>query len=210
MLGGEALSPTSRVRSVDFLAACNDLQEVCARMARDRKVATRLQRAIEICVQSLQAGGTIFFCGNGGSAADSQHLAGELVSRFLYDRPGLRGIALNADTAVLTAIGNDYGYDRSLSRPFEAQARPGDVLVALSTSGRSPNVIAALRSAAVLGVHTIGLTGRDGGEMAEHCQIELRVPSQSTPRIQEVHLLLGHLLCEGIESRMFRKNDILL
>jgi D-sedoheptulose 7-phosphate isomerase len=168
---------------------------------------SRLAAAIEKCVRSLSGGGTIFFCGNGGSAADSQHLAGELVSRFLYDRPGLRSVALNADTAILTAVGNDYGYESSLSRSLSALGRPGDVLVALSTSGRSPNVLAALRSAADSGIHTIGLTGRDGGEMSALCEIELRVPSDSTPRIQEVQLLLGHLLCEGIEARMFSRPD---
>jgi D-sedoheptulose 7-phosphate isomerase len=183
-----------------------ELQQLCSSLGTSRELAEKLNRAIELCVNSLRNGGTIYFCGNGGSAADSQHLAGELVSRFLYDRPGLRGIALNADTAVLTAIGNDYGYERSLARPLEAQARAGDVLVALSTSGRSLNVIAALRAAEVLGVHTIGLTGRDGGEMAQHCQLELRVPCQSTPRIQEMHLLVGHLLCEGIEALMFPRN----
>jgi D-sedoheptulose 7-phosphate isomerase len=183
--------------------ACNCLIKVCAHIASDQQLAARLEHAINLSVRALRNGGAIFFCGNGGSAADSQHLAGELVSRFLYDRPALRGIALNADTAILTAIGNDYGYDRSLSRPLEALAREGDVLVALSTSGCSANVLAALRSAAELGVHTIGLSGRDGGQMASLCEIELRVPSHSTPRVQEVHLLIGHLLCEGIEAAMF-------
>lgn len=187
----------------DLASACRALGDLCAAVATDADLAAKLRQAVNLCAQSLRAGGTVFFCGNGGSAADSQHLAGELVSRFLYDRPGLRGMALNADTAVLTAIGNDYGYERSLARPLEAQARPGDVLVALSTSGRSTNVLAALRSAAVLGVHTIGLTGRDGGAMGTICGLELRVPSESTPRIQEMHLLLGHLLCEGIEAAMF-------
>jgi D-sedoheptulose 7-phosphate isomerase len=200
------LNPTTAPESIKLSAACADLQRLCSLLAGDHRFADLLQRATTLCVNSLNAGGTIFFCGNGGSAADSQHLAGELVSRFLYDRPGLRGVALNADTAIVTAIGNDYGYDRSLARPLEALARPGDVLVALSTSGRSANVVEALRSALRLGVHTIGLTGRDGGAMAEHCQIELRAPSDSTPRIQEAHLLLGHLICEGIESAIFPRD----
>lgn len=189
--------------AADLSASCRDLATLCEFLAKDAALSAKLTEAIDLCVHSLRDGGTIFFCGNGGSAADSQHLAGELVSRFLYDRPALRGVALNADTAILTAIGNDYGYEKSLSRPLEAQAREGDVLVALSTSGRSPNVLGALRAATDLGVHTIGLTGRDGGAMAELCGIELRVPAQSTPRIQEIHLLLGHLLCEGIEATMF-------
>lgn len=189
--------------SPDLAETCRNLSALCLRLADDAALSGLLAAAIERCVRSLSNGGTIFFCGNGGSAADSQHLAGELVSRFLYDRPPLRSVALNADTAILTAVGNDYGYESSLSRSLAALGRPGDVLVALSTSGRSPNVLAALRSAADSGIHTIGLTGRDGGEMSALCEIELRVPSDSTPRIQEVQLLLGHLLCEGIEARMF-------
>lgn len=191
------------VSTPDVTETCRNLSALCLRLADDAALSGLLAAAIERCVRSLSGGGTIFFCGNGGSAADSQHLAGELVSRFLYDRPGLRSVALNADTAILTAVGNDYGYESSLSRSLAALGRPGDVLVALSTSGRSPNVLAALRSAADSGIHTIGLTGRDGGEMSALCEIELRVPSDSTPRIQEVQLLLGHLLCEGIEARMF-------
>jgi D-sedoheptulose 7-phosphate isomerase len=196
------------MNTVDFPSSCRALSALCAALADDQKFSQKLHDAVRLCLRSLQGGGTIFFCGNGGSAADSQHLAGELVSRFLYDRPALRGVALNADTAILTAIGNDYGYERSLSRPLEAQARKGDVLVALSTSGRSPNVLAALRSAPSLGVSRIGLTGRDGGDMAQLCDIELRVPSDSTPRIQEIHLLLGHLLCEGIEAAMFPRKAV--
>lgn len=202
-MGGQSLKSAV---SVDFVAACRALRALCAAVEEDQDLAVKLNQAVAVCVRSLGNGGTVFFCGNGGSAADSQHLAGELVSRFLYDRPALRGVALNADTAILTAIGNDYGYEKSLSRPLEAQARKGDVLVALSTSGKSPNVLNALRAATHLGVQTIGLTGRDGGPMAELCGIELRIPSESTPRIQEVHLLLGHLLCEGIEAAMFPKS----
>lgn len=189
----------------DLSAACRDLATLCELVAKDAALSVKLTEATDLCVRSLRNGGTIFFCGNGGSAADSQHLAGELVSRFLYDRPALRGVALNADTAVLTAIGNDYGYEKSLSRPLEAQARQGDVLIALSTSGKSRNVLNALRAAAHLGVQTVGLTGRDGGAMAELCDIELRVPSDSTPRIQEAHLIIGHVLCQGIEAAIYPK-----
>jgi|GEM_PF-6374279 len=152
------------VSTPDVTDVCRNLSALCLRLADDAALSGLLASAIERCVRSLSSGGTIFFCGNGGSAADSQHLAGELVSRFLYDRPPLRSVALNADTAILTAVGNDYGYESSLSRSLAALGRPGDVLVALSTSGRSVNVLAALRSAADSGIHTIGLTGRDGGE----------------------------------------------
>ncbi len=188
-------------------AACEALITLCKDLVSDGRIAGLLGEAVDVCVRSLSAGGTIFFCGNGGSAADSQHLAGELVSRFLYDRPGLRSMALNADTAIITAVGNDYGYESSLARSLSALGRRGDVLVALSTSGNSANVLAALRSATGLGIHTIGLTGRDGGAMALLCGIELRVSSDSTPRIQEIQLLLGHLLCEGIEARMFPREE---
>jgi D-sedoheptulose 7-phosphate isomerase len=121
----------------------------------------------------------------------------------MYDRPALRAIALNADTAVLTAIDNDYGYTKRFQRPLEAQARQGDVLIPLSTPGRSANILEALRGAGRLGVHTVGLTGNNGGGVAELCELELRVPSNSAPRIQEMHLFLGHLLCQGIEATFF-------
>jgi len=183
--------------------AFEEANSVFAKIAEDRDLLEKISSAIDLCVGAIQGGGTIFFGGNGGSAAESQHLAGELVSRFYYDRPAMRSVALNADTAILTAIGNDYGYDRSLARPLEALARPGDVLVALSTSGQSANILTALSSSRRLGIRTIGLTGRDGGKMPPLCDIELRVPSDSTPRIQEAHLIIGHLLCQGIEAAIY-------
>jgi D-sedoheptulose 7-phosphate isomerase len=189
--------------SLQIKEAFKEANAVFSKIAEDRDLLEKISSAINLCVGAIQSGGTIFFGGNGGSAAESQHLAGELVSRFYYDRPAMRSVALNADTAILTAIGNDYGYDRSLARPLEALARPGDVLVALSTSGQSTNIWTALMSARSLGVHTIGLTGRDGGKMPPLCDIELRVPSDSTPRIQEAHLIIGHLLCQGIEAAIY-------
>jgi len=189
--------------SLQIKNACKEANAVFSEIAEDRDLLEKISSAIDLCAGAIQAGGTIFFGGNGGSAAESQHLAGELVSRFYYDRPAMRSVALNADTAILTAIGNDYGYDRSLARPLEALARPGDVLVALSTSGQSANILTALSSARSLGICTIGLTGRDGGKMPPLCDIELRVPSDSTPRIQEAHLIIGHLLCQGIEAAIY-------
>jgi D-sedoheptulose 7-phosphate isomerase len=186
-----------------FSEACREAGNLFLLMAEDDALASHLDQAVNLCVTSLRNKGTVFFGGNGGSAAESQHLAGELVSRFYFNRAPLRSVALNADTAILTAIGNDYGYERSLARSLEALGRPGDVLVALSTSGQSPNVIAAMESARALGITNIGLTGRDGGKMAEFCDLEFRIPSHSTPRIQEAQLLLGHLLCQGIEAAMF-------
>jgi D-sedoheptulose 7-phosphate isomerase len=183
--------------------ACREAGELFHEIACNSELVAQVDRAVKICVSSLLNKGTIFFGGNGGSAAESQHLAGELVSRFYYNRAPLRSVALNADTAILTAIGNDYGYERSLARSLEALGRPGDVLVALSTSGQSSNVVAAMESARVLGITNIGFTGRDGGKMADFCDLELRIPAHSTPRIQEAQLLLGHLLCQGIEASIF-------
>lgn len=172
-------------------------------MARDAALCAAAERAAALACGSLRAGGKLLFCGNGGSAADAQHLAGELVSRFLYDRPGLPAVALTTDTSVLTAIGNDYGYERLFARQVEALARPGDVLFALSTSGRSPNILAALEAARGLGVVRVGLTRADGGAMGPLCDVLLRVPSTSTPRIQEGHEVLGHAICAMIEAGMF-------
>jgi D-sedoheptulose 7-phosphate isomerase len=155
------------------------------------------------CVETLRAGGKVMFAGNGGSAADAQHLAGEFVSRFNFDRPGLAGIALTTDTSVMTAIGNDYGYEHVFRRQVQALARPGDVLVGLSTSGNSPNVVLALEQARAMGVITVGFTGNRGGRMDVLCDHLLRVPSPLTPRIQEGHIVLGHTLCGLVERLMF-------
>ncbi len=161
-----------------------------------------------VFVAALKAGRTLFFAGNGGSAADAQHIAGELVSRFLFDRPGLPAIALSTDSSILTSIGNDYGYERVFSRQIEALARPGDVFMAISTSGNSPNVVSAITAAKNKGVTTIGLTGRSGGKMPELCDHILRAPSDSTPRIQECHLATYHLLCALVEETMFGKSAL--
>ncbi len=156
-------------------------------------------------IEALRSGGKILLCGNGGSAGDAQHIAGELVARFLYDRPALAAIALTVDTSVLTAIGNDYGYEHTFSRQVEALGRPGDVLVGISTSGRSPNVLAALRSARAIGLVTVGFTGTGDGSavMAEHCDHLLQAPSASTPLIQQIHITAGHILCQIVEQAMF-------
>lgn len=156
-------------------------------------------RAMALC---LTGGGKILFCGNGGSAADAQHLAGELVSRFNYDRPGLPAFSLSTDTSVLTAIGNDYGYELLFRRQLEAQARPGDVFVGITTSGKSPNVLAAFERCPALKVTSIALAGL-GGELEGRVEHLLRVPSTVTARIQECHILLGHLICGHVENRLF-------
>jgi len=159
-------------------------------------IATRLTSV-------LRSGGRVYFCGNGGSAADAQHLAGELSGRFLRDRAPLPALALAADAPSLTAIANDYGYEQVFARTLRAQARPGDALVALSTSGRSANVLAALAAAREIHVATVGFAGPDGGAMAAHCDLLLRAPARTTPRIQELHMLAGHIICEMIERALF-------
>jgi D-sedoheptulose 7-phosphate isomerase len=174
-------------------------------MASDEALVGLMAEATAVCVGALKNGGKILFAGNGGSAADSQHLAAELVSRFHYDRPGLPAIALTTDTSALTAIGNDYGFEYLFARQVEALANSQDVFFGISTSGRSPNVLNALRAARKKGLVTIGLTGRGGGEMPDLCDYCLRVPSDSTPRIQEGHIVMGHTLCCMIEQQMFPK-----
>lgn len=189
--------------STDIHAYLSESEAVVARIRADAALTARVRDAADLCIRALRAGRKIMFCGNGGSAADSQHLAGELVSRFMYDRPGLPAVALTVDTSILTGIGNDYGYERSFSRQVEALGVAGDVLVGLSTSGRSPNVLRALEAARARGVATIGFTGRDGGDMAALCDLELRVPSDSTPLIQQGHITLGHLIFILVEEAMF-------
>ncbi len=173
------------------------------RMQSDAALSVQIEDAVQLCVAALRNGRKILFAGNGGSAADAQHWAGELVSRFYYDRPGLPAIALTTDTSILTAIGNDYGYDYTFARQVEALGQEGDVLVAISTSGRSKNILRALDAAEEKGVHVIGFTGQHGGDMKERCEVCFCVPSDETPRIQEGHEFIGHLLCALIESSMF-------
>jgi D-sedoheptulose 7-phosphate isomerase len=156
------------------------------------RIASKMSRAI-------LNGGKVLWCGNGGSAADSQHLAAELVGRFLLERRGLPSIALTTNTSILTALGNDYGYEHVFRRQVEALCLPGDVVVGLSTSGNSKNVCAALEAANKIGAQTVAFVGQQGGALAEIAQETLRIPSTETPRIQEGHILCGHILCDFIE-----------
>jgi D-sedoheptulose 7-phosphate isomerase len=148
----------------------------------------------------------VLLAGNGGSAADAQHIAAEFVSRFAVDRPGLSAIALTTDTSILTAIGNDYGYEKLFARQLQALGNKGDVFIAYSTSGKSPNILLALQEAQTRGLTTIGLTGNRRGPMVDHCEYCLAVPSSDTPKIQEGHLVLGHILCGLVENAMFGKD----
>lgn len=159
-----------------------------------------IKKACETAVATLKAGGKILLCGNGGSAADAQHIAAELTGRYKTERGALAGIALTTDTSALTAIGNDYGYEFVFSRQLEALGREGDLLIAISTSGNSGNVVKALELARKIGIKTIGLSGRTGGAMNELCELNLVVPSNDTPRIQEMHIMIGHIICQAIDD----------
>ncbi len=186
-----------------ILGQMAETQAVIAAMATDVKLVQTLETVAEACVKSLGQRGKLMFMGNGGSAADSQHLAGEMVSRFAYDRPGLAAVALTVDTSVLTAIGNDYGYELLFSRQVEALGQPGDVLFGFSTSGKSPNILKALRTAREIGLVTVGMTGNRGEaitQLVDHC---VEIPSACTPNIQEGHIVVGHIICGLIEASIF-------
>lgn len=164
---------------------------------------SRIQQAAEMITESLRQGGKIHFCGNGGSAADAQHLAAELSGRFYFDRPPLNAEALHCNTSYLTAVGNDYGYDLVFSRLLRGTAKAGDVIVGISTSGNSKNILNAFEAAKEMGVIIIALTGETGGAMKDYADILLNAPSKDTPRIQESHIMIGHIICELVETAMF-------
>lgn len=161
-----------------------------------------LEEASNLVVQTLKQGNKILFFGNGGSAADAQHIAAELTGRYKRERKGLPGIALTTDTSALTAIGNDYGYDRVFDRQVEALAQKGDLLFGISTSGNSKNVINAFKVGQEMGCKIIGMSGRDGGLMNQYCDVNLIVPSNDTPRIQEMHILFAHTICQIVDNEL--------
>ena len=160
-------------------------------------------RTAETIAHGLRTGKKTLFFGNGGSAADSQHLAAEMVGRFGPDRSALAGIALTTDTSILTAVGNDYGYEKIFSRQIEALGQAGDTAIGISTSGNSPSVLVALDAARVKGMFTVGFTGETGGKMVGRAEVLFRVPSRVTARIQETHILLGHIICELVDRELF-------
>ena len=164
-----------------------------------RSLAPDADRVVTVMARSMAAGGALLVCGNGGSAADAQHIAAELTGRFFRDRKPLPALALHGNTSSLTAIGNDYGYDLVFAREVGAHGRAGDVLLAISTSGNSPNILRAIEAARDKRMTVIGLTGESGGKMRDLCDVCLCVPSTSTPRIQECHILIGHTICELLE-----------
>jgi len=160
----------------------------------------QLVQASQLAVETLKNGNKVLLCGNGGSAADAQHIAAELTGRYKTERRGLPGIALTTDTSALTAIGNDYGYDRVFDRQVESLANKGDLIIGISTSGNSANIISALKLGHEIGCKTIGFTGKNGGKMNKICDINLVVPSNDTPRIQEMHILFGHTICQIVDD----------
>ena len=159
-----------------------------------------LEEASKLVIDTLKAGNKVILFGNGGSAADAQHIAAELTGRYKTERRGLPGLALTTDTSALTAIGNDYGYDRVFDRQVESLANKGDLLLGISTSGNSKNVINAFKVGQEIGCKIVGFSGRDGGEMSDYCDVNLIVPSDNTPRIQEMHILFGHTICQLIDN----------
>lgn len=173
----------------------------------DAAIHASLTEAASNTTQALRAGKKLMIAGNGGSAADAQHLAAEFVSRLCDDRPALRAIALTTDTSALTAIGNDYGFDRVFARQLEAIGQQGDIFLGISTSGNSPNILRALEQARAMGIRTIGLTGQTGGKMQPLCDLCICVPSTVTMHIQEAHLALEHIFCLLVERMFFRQND---
>ena len=182
-------------------------QSIAAKQAilSDNDFLARIEKAADMIINSLKDGGKIHFCGNGGSAADAQHLAAELSGRFYYDRPPLNAEALHCNTSYLTAVGNDYGYEHIFARLLRGTGHKGDVLIGISTSGNSKNIIEAYNVCKQMGITTISLTGATGGKMKDISDLLLNVPSNDTPRIQESHIMIGHIICELVESAMFLK-----
>jgi len=174
-------------------------------LLNDADLVSTIAKVSEILVAALQQGKKVLLFGNGGSAADSQHIAAELVGRFAFDRPALPALALSVNTSCVTAIGNDYGYDQVFSRQLEALAHAGDVAIGISTSGNSANVLRAMATAKKMGLHTVGLAGAKGGKLRDAVDFCICAPSNDTPRIQECHILIGHILSELVEQEIFHE-----
>ncbi|GJE57917.1 MULTISPECIES: D-sedoheptulose 7-phosphate isomerase [Methylobacterium] len=189
---------------LDFLARSRDVLQAAI---DDASFVRAVEDAADVVTDALRARGKLLIAGNGGSAADAQHIAGEFVSRLNYDRAPAAALALTVDTSVLTAIGNDYGYERVFERQVLGLGRPGDVFLAISTSGRSPSILRAMDAAREGGLKVIAFTGRSGGEMLMRADLSLRVPSDSTPLIQQVHITAAHIVCGLVEERLFPRAE---
>jgi D-sedoheptulose 7-phosphate isomerase len=183
-------------------------QRVLSAAAQSQEFLSQLAAISEAIVNCFKAGGKVMLAGNGGSAGDAQHIAGEFLSRLNFDRNPLAAVALTVDTSVLTAIGNDYGYEQVFERQVHGLGKPGDVFMGISTSGRSPNILRALRKARELGLVTVGFGGARKGEMMELCDIALCAPSDSTPLIQQIHITSAHIICGEVEKRLFGRHAV--
>jgi D-sedoheptulose 7-phosphate isomerase len=202
-LAGRRLAAERPMMRSYVIEAITEAQQVLSAMLADTHLHMQVEASANACAECFRAGGKILLAGNGGSAADAQHIAGEFVSRFAFDRPGLPAIALTTDTSILTAIGNDYGYENLFARQVQALGNKGDIFIGYSTSGKSPNILKAFAEARGKGLLCIGLTGNRGGPMRDLCDLILEAPSAATPKIQEAHLVLGHILCGLVEVAMF-------
>lgn len=178
--------------------------ETKQKILNDKNIIETIQQAANSIINAYRSGKKVLTAGNGGSAGDAQHIAGELVSKFFFDRPGLSAFSLATDTSILTAIGNDYGYQKSFSRQIQANANEGDVFIAISTSGNSKNIVNAILEAKNKNVTTIGLVGKKACEMDRLCDYIIKVPSESTPTIQESHIMIGHIICALVEEAIFK------
>ncbi len=179
--------------------------EVKKAILEDSELMDLIKKVSQKAVDIYNNGGKTLIAGNGGSAADAQHIAGEFVSKFYFDRPGLASLALTTDTSIMTAIGNDYGYEKLFSRQVQANGVKGDMFIGISTSGNSKNILEALKECKEKGIITVGLTGESGGAMKELCDYCICVPSNETPRVQESHILIGHIICAVVEEAIFGK-----
>jgi D-sedoheptulose 7-phosphate isomerase len=189
----------------EYLKASRDAMEAALDDASLIETVAEIARR---CADALRAGNKVLLAGNGGSAGDAQHIAGELLSRLNYDRAPLAAVALTTDSSVLTAIGNDYGYEQLFERQVRGLGRPGDVFIGISTSGRSKNILRAIAAARANALLTVGFTGRSGGDMAGECDLCLRAPSDSTPLIQQIHITVGHIICGLIEEALFPRDSL--
>ncbi len=190
-----------------IIRAIGDSISVKQKILEDEGLLNSIHDIADECIAAYRQGNRVLLAGNGGSAADAQHIAAEFVGRYAFDRTGLPAIAFTTDTSMLTAIANDYGFDQIFRRQLEANGSKDDVFIGISTSGNSANVVAALQRARELDIITVGLTGQGGGEMQSLCDYCLQVPSTSTPRIQESHIMLGHIICDLVEETLFGGQD---
>lgn len=184
--------------------------ETKQKILNDKNIIETINQAANVIIKAYKNGKKVLTAGNGGSAGDAQHIAGELVSKFFFDRPGLSAFSLATDTSILTAIGNDYGYEKSFSRQIQANANEGDVFIAISTSGNSKNIVNAILEAKKKNVTTIGLVGKKTCEMDTLCDYIIKVPSESTPTIQESHIMIGHIICALVEEAIFKGEKVCL